>query len=114
MASQKKWGTKRELNGLQSPGAGDTFARRRRDHEQHPYAHTLEIPDNPRARSSTTSADAALSSAATNEDAGASSGRPNPRTDADRECLTVIRPSGAEQIRVEPGEASSTLTHPGQ
>jgi hypothetical protein len=84
-------------------------------------------------------ADAALSSAATNEGAGGSSGGRNSRTDADGECLTVNRRSGAAQMCDEPGdkqaniqqndveapteesvmavlsrEASSTLTHPGQ
>ena len=104
----------KELKELQRTGVVNQD--RREDEATHapwkPFS-----PANPagrRARGTAAHTDDALSSAATNEGAGASAGGPNPPTDADGECLTVKRRSGAEQIGAEPGEASTTLSHAGQ
>ena len=103
----------KELKELQRTGVLN------QDRREHEAAHAPWKPFSPANSAASrldaaVRADAALSSAATNEGAGASSGGRNSRTDADGECLTVNRRSGAAQMCDEPGEASSTLTHPGQ
>ena len=104
----------KELKELQRTGVLN------QDRREHEATHAPWKPFSPasetrrQAPDAAARTDAALSSAATNEGAGASSGGRNSRTDADGECLTVNRRSGAAQMCDEPGEASSTLTHPGQ